>query len=162
MIARPSPPTSMMTAGVATLCSRTKEQIAYGPALAGILLGWIGEAYVLLIDAASFFVCAFCFSRLPKQLTEVADAQAARRGETGSYLRSLLGDMRTGYRYLFGRKPVILLVFFTFLYNMAYGPVEVALPLYANQDLDGGSVALGCSGLLWPSVRCWALCSFQR
>lgn len=132
-------------------------QIVYmfGPALAGVLIGWIGEAYVLLIDAASFFVCAFCFSRLPKQLTQSANASTqTQQGEAGSYLRSLLRDMRTGYRYLFGRKQMIVLVFFTFLFNMAYGPIEVALPLYANQDLGGGSVALG---MLWSSLAIGAL-----
>jgi MFS family permease len=34
----------------------------FGPALAGVLIGLIGEANVLIIDAISFFVCAFCFS----------------------------------------------------------------------------------------------------
>ncbi|QRG66109.1 MFS transporter [Brevibacillus choshinensis] len=132
-------------------------QIVYmfGPALAGVLIGWIGEAYVLLIDAASFFVCAFCFSRLPKRLTQSAMAASdAKESEAGAYLRTLLLDMRTGYRYLVGHKQMLVLVLFTFLFNMAYGPVEVALPLYANQDLGGGSVALG---MLWSSLAIGAL-----
>lgn len=129
-------------------------QIVYmfGPALAGVLIGWIGEAYVLLIDAASFFVCALCFSRLPKSLT--APAAGGVPEKVGSHVRTLARDMRTGYRYLFGRRPMLLLVFFTFLFNMAYGPVEVALPLYANHDLGGGSVALG---MLWSSLAVGAL-----
>ncbi|MFD2370896.1 MFS transporter [Brevibacillus sp. GCM10020057] len=131
-------------------------QIVYmfGPALAGVLIGWIGEAYVLLIDAVSFFVCALCFSRLPKSLTTPAVAEGGVQEKAGSYVRSLVRDMRTGYRYLFGRRPMLLLVIFTFLFNMAYGPVEVALPLYAGQDLDGGSVALG---MLWSSLAMGAL-----
>lgn len=125
-------------------------QIVYmfGPALAGVLIGWIGEAYVLIIDAASFFVCAFCFSRLPKS----ASAKAAV--QTKYDIRTLLLDMRTGYQFLLGKKQMIALVVFTFLFNMAYGPIEVALPLYANNDLGGGSVALG---MLWSSLAIGAL-----
>ncbi|MED1795956.1 MFS transporter [Brevibacillus nitrificans] len=126
-------------------------QIVYmfGPALAGVLIGWIGEAYVLIIDAASFFVCAFCFSRLPKS---AASAKAAV--QTKYDIRTLLRDMRTGYQFLLGKKQMIALVVFTFLFNMAYGPIEVALPLYANNDLGGGSVALG---MLWSSLAIGAL-----
>ncbi|WP_289141891.1 MFS transporter [uncultured Brevibacillus sp.] len=131
-------------------------QIVYmfGPALAGVLISLIGEAYVLLIDAVSFFVCAICFSRLPKQLTQSANPAATPTGNIGSFLRSLLADMRTGYRYVFGQKQMVALILFTFLFNMSYGPIEVALPLYANQDLQGGSVALG---MLWSSLAIGAL-----
>ncbi|MGG1663415.1 MFS transporter [Brevibacillus sp. NRS-1366] len=131
-------------------------QIVYmfGPALAGVLISFIGEAYVLLIDAFSFFVCAFCFSRLPKKLTQSANPAAAISGHIGPFLRSLLTDMKTGYRYVFGQKQMIALILFTFLFNMSYGPIEVALPLYANQDLQGGSVALG---MLWSSLAIGAL-----
>lgn len=133
-------------------------QIVYmfGPALAGVLIGLLGEAYVLLIDAASFFICAFCFSRLPRQAksSQVPAAASAVKENAGGYVRSLLRDMRTGYRYLFTKRQMLALVFFTFLFNMAYGPIEVALPLYANQDLGGGSVALG---MLWSSLAIGAL-----
>lgn len=134
----------------------TQWQIVYmfGPALAGVLIGLIGEAYVLLIDAASFFVCAFCFSRLPRELTKSENPTTIAKGQMGAFFRSLLSDMRTGYRYIFGRKQLIILVFFTFLFNMSYGPIEIALPLYANQDLAGGSVALG---MLWSSLAVGAL-----
>lgn len=129
-------------------------QIVYmfGPALAGVLISLIGEAYVLLIDACSFFVCALCFSRLPKALTEHENPVAA--ASSGPFLRSLFADMKTGYRYVFGQKQMLALILFTFLFNMSYGPIEVALPLYANQDLQGGSVALG---MLWSSLAIGAL-----
>ncbi|EJL43286.1 MULTISPECIES: MFS transporter [Brevibacillus] len=127
----------------------------FGPALAGVLIGLIGEAYVLLIDAASFFVCALCFSRLPKEMTKSANPEsAAQPAQIGLFLRSLFADMKTGYRYLFGKKQIVALVLFTFLFNMSYGPIEVALPLYANQNLAGGSVALG---MLWSSLAIGAL-----
>jgi MFS family permease len=128
-----------------------------GPAVAGVLIGWIGPANVLILDATSFFLCALCFSRLPKQLVTRQDQTP--NTETGAgqivpFLRSLWADMRTGYRYLFGRKQMLLLVIFTFLFNMGYGPVEVALPLYANQDLDAGPVGLG---MLWSALAVGAL-----
>lgn len=127
----------------------------FGPALAGVLIGLIGEANVLLIDALSFFACALCFWRLPKERTKSAHPEAAAQpAQIGLFLRSLFADMKTGYRYLFGKKQMVALVLFTFLFNMSYGPIEVALPLYANQELAGGSVALG---MLWSSLAVGAL-----
>ena len=134
-------------------------QIVYmlGPAVAGVLIGWIGPANVLILDAISLLICAFCFSRLPRQLVgrqEPSGAAETKAGQVGPFLRSLWTDMRTGYRYLFGRKQMLMLVIFTFLFNMGYGPVEVALPLYANQNLEEGAVGLG---VLWSALAVGAL-----
>lgn len=131
-------------------------QIVYmfGPALAGVLIGWIGEAGILIVDALSFFVCALCFSRLPGQALAADRQQDASPVQIRSFMRSLWKDMRTGYRYLFKHGKMVSLVLFTFLFNMAYGPIEVALPLFANHDLGGGSIALG---MLWSSLAIGAL-----
>jgi MFS family permease len=151
-------------------------QITYlfGPAAAGVLIAWIGAANVLVVDAVSFFLCVSCFARLKPTAgsgsfavgrkdgkeAEKAQGNAADSGggtavvEIGPFLRSLAADIRTGYRYLLGRPRLVWLVLFTFFFNMAYGPVEVALPLYAKNDLDGGAVSLG---LLWSALAAGAL-----
>jgi MFS family permease len=151
-------------------------QITYlfGPAVAGVLIAWIGAANVLVVDAVSFFLCAFCFARLKpaagsgsfavgrmdeKEAEKVQGKAAESGGGTGvvaigPFLRSLAADIRTGYRYLLGHRRLLWLVLFTFFFNMAYGPVEVGLPLYAKNDLDGGAVSLG---LLWSAMAAGAL-----
>lgn len=154
LLPRLIPDQSMLVKANGVMESQWQIVYIFGPALAGVLIGLIGEGSVLLIDALSFFVCAFCFSRLPQQMSRAAEVDAPGGRRIGPFLRSLMADMRTGYRYIFGRRQMMVLILFTFLFNMAYGPVEVALPLYANQDLAQGAVALG---MLWSSLAIGAL-----
>ncbi|WP_421617652.1 MFS transporter [Brevibacillus sp. TJ4] len=135
----------------------TQWQMVYlvGPAAAGVLIGWLGFAHVLLLDALGFLLCAICFSRLPGQVPDRLQKKAGEQQPSfGIYMRELLGDIRFGYRFVFGRKQMLVLIFFTFFFNMAYGPFEVALPLYANEDLRVGAEGLG---LLWSSLAVGAL-----
>lgn len=138
----------------------TQWQMVYmiGPAAAGVLIGWLGSTNVLMVNACGFFLCALCFSRLPRQVPEQSDQVTANsqtsRVSISAFWRMLFRDMRFGYRFVFGRRQMVLLIFFTFFFNMAYGPFEVGLPLYANQDLDAGAEGLG---LLWSSLAVGAL-----
>ncbi|NGQ97290.1 MFS transporter [Brevibacillus sp. SYP-B805] len=136
-------------------------QIAYllGPALAGLLVSWYGEAQVLILDAISFFVCAACFFFIPKAAAQPDRNPDGSREETvpqtAAFFQALLSDLRTGYRYLFARPILLWLIFFVFLFNMAYGPVEVALPFYARDALQGEAVSLG---MLWMALAVGSLC----
>jgi Na+/melibiose symporter-like transporter len=125
----------------------------FGPALAGMLIALIGESMVLLVDACAMFLCAFCFYRISAESLDDASQQSAA-GKPGEFFRSLAADILTGYRFLFKRSQLVWLILFTFFFNMAYGPVEVALPLYADQLLKGGSLSLG---LLWSALAGGAL-----
>jgi MFS family permease len=126
----------------------------FGPAAAGVMISLIGEAYVLLLDACSFFLCAACFARVKANAGVGHRVEAARLHQPAAFLRSLADDMRTGYRYVLRRGLLVSLAVFTFLFNMAYGPVEVALPLFAKNELAGGSLALG---MLWSALAIGAL-----
>lgn len=156
--------------------------LLFGPAVAGILVATYGEAKVLIFDAISFFICAFCLGRISMGEKQASAEMAGVRNSQGvqgvlqqtdghpaeqavelpqkhkpsisAFLLSLVADLKTGYLYL-GKKPLILwLAFFSFLFFMAYGPFEVALPLYAAQKLEGGAVSLG---LLWTSFAVGSL-----
>jgi len=118
----------------------------FGPAMAGVLVAQIGPVSVLLLDAASFWLCAWCFGRIPLERQEQAEASHS--------LQSLAAELITGYLYLLKRPLLLFLMVFTFLFNMAYGPVEVGLPLFADQVLRGGSVALG---MLWTALAAGSL-----
>jgi MFS family permease len=132
-------------------------QIAYllGPALAGILVSMYGEANVLVIDALSFFACALCFWLIPATASDTMERKSFSSQDAASFLRTFASDLRTGYAYLFSKPLLVWLVIFTFLFNMAYGPVEVALPLYADENLAGEAVSLG---LLWMGLAVGSLC----
>ncbi|QQE75596.1 MFS transporter [Brevibacillus composti] len=124
----------------------------FGPVLAGLLIGVIGEGMVLLLDVCAMFVCAYCFGRIPSaMLNHSAGTSAPPAGE---FLRSLGADLLTGYRFLLRQPQLLWLIFFTFFFNMAYGPLEIALPLYANAYLGGEAVAMG---FLWSALAAGAL-----
>lgn len=132
-------------------------QIAYllGPAAAGVLVSWIGEANVLVIDACSFFVCALCFWRLPaNRMSTHAEEISTHRRWISELLHSLQADFRSGFHYVFTRPHLLRLIIYSFLFNLAYGPIEVALPLYVSTVLGDDAATLG---LLWMAFAIGSL-----
>ncbi|MGE5701378.1 MAG: MFS transporter [Clostridia bacterium] len=127
-------------------------QIIYlcGPALAGMLIAWIGEHAVLLVNGISFFVCAICFWRLQLRPLENPPTQEQKQGNR---LSSLLADLKTGYVYMGTNRLLLVLIFVTLFFNMAYGPIEVALPLFVH-GMEGGAESLG---VLWSALAAGSL-----
>jgi predicted MFS family arabinose efflux permease len=100
-----------------------------GPALAGLLLGVMSAAWIIGLDAATFAVLAFQTARtsLPAASAPVPAAGGTREG---------LNVLR--------RQPELLgLLIVTWVFNLAFGPVEVALPLFVAHDLHAGPGVLG-------------------
>jgi predicted MFS family arabinose efflux permease len=99
-----------------------------GPALAGLLVGVMPAAWIIGLDAATFAVLALQTARtdLPPAIP-IAAPRDTRRG---------LGILR--------RQPDLLaLLVVTWMFNLAFGPVEVALPLFVTDDLHAGPGTLG-------------------
>ncbi len=135
----------------------TNWQITYllGPAAAGVLVAWVGEANVLIIDAVSFFFCAICFRSIPEDTDAKTNVEKRKeRQQFGAFFRSLRADFHTGFRYLFTKPLLLWLLFFSFLFNMAYGPIEVALPLYVKTVLGDAATSLG---FLWMAFAIGSL-----
>ena len=100
-----------------------------GPALAGLLAGVMSPAWIIGLDAATFAVLALQTgrTRLPAATAPVPVAR-----ETRHVLRILR------------RQPDLLaLLVVTWLFNLAFGPAEVALPLFVTDQLHAGSGLLG-------------------
>jgi MFS family permease len=104
-----------------------------GPAVAGVLLLFIGAPLVLLLDALSFLVMGVMVVRLP-HLPRPPGTAAPSRHES----RSLLG-----FGILFRLKPVLVLSMLTLLFLFAQGASEIALPVYSQTTLRAGSVGYG-------------------
>ncbi|MFD9063713.1 MFS transporter [Kitasatospora purpeofusca] len=107
-----------------------------GPALAGTLTAVVAPAWVLGLDALSFVVLAVGAGRLsvapgavPASARDRAEGEAVPRGE--------------GLRVLRSRPELLGLLALTWLFNVAWGPVEVALPLFVGQELAAGPGLLG-------------------
>ncbi|WP_240554094.1 MFS transporter, partial [Streptomyces niveiscabiei] len=126
------PPEQRLAAN-ALLSSSASASIILGPALAGLLVTWVGPAWLIGVDALSFAVLAVQVGRL-REKGGVTDAPVDA-GRTADGLR------------LLRQQPELLGVLaLTWLFNFLYGPVEVALPLHVTDDLGSGA---GLLGLYW-------------
>lgn len=116
-------------AGNAVLSTSGWAATIAGPALAGALSAVVSPAGIIGLDAASFAFLAVQTIRVPG-----ATAPAAPR---------VAGPLRDGWRILVTRPELLGLLVLTWLFNLLYGPVEVALPLFVRRDLHGGASLLG-------------------
>ena len=107
-----------------------------GPAIAGVLVTYVSSALVLGLDALTYVFLAVLVvrTRLPESGHVSAVDQAAARGGIG-LLRS---------------HPELLgLLTLTWFFNLLYGPVEVALPLWVADDLHAPATLLGLYWMLF-------------
>ncbi|MEU9048221.1 MULTISPECIES: MFS transporter [unclassified Kitasatospora] len=100
-----------------------------GPALAGLLAGTVSPAWIIGLDAVTFAVLAVQAGRIA--------LPAAPAGP------SVAGTARQGLGVLWHHPDLLGLLLLTWLFNLAYGPVEVALPLFVVRSLNDGAGLLG-------------------
>jgi MFS family permease len=100
-----------------------------GPALAGLLAGLISPAWIIGLNAATFAVLALQTGRTGPPAA-AAPVPAA-------------GDTRHRLSVLRHYPDLLAVLVVTWLFNLAFGPVEVALPLFVTDQLHAGSRLLG-------------------
>jgi MFS family permease len=107
-----------------------------GPAIAGVLVLYLSSALVLGLDALTYALLAVIVMRagVPSSRRVAAIDQAASRG---------------GLALLRSHPELLGLLMLTWLFNLLYGPVEVALPLHVTDDLDGPGTLLGLYWMLF-------------
>ncbi|MFF3564781.1 MFS transporter [Streptomyces sp. NPDC002574] len=106
-----------------------------GPALAGLLVGVVSPVWIIGLDAMTFAVLAVQVGR-----TTLRDSATPRpRPATGT---------KSGLSILWHRPELLGLLLVTWVFNFAFGPVEVALPLFVSGDLDAGA---GLLGVYWAA-----------
>jgi len=103
-----------------------------GPAVAGILIGIVGEGPVFLLNALSYGAVLYALAQL-----EVANDQAAP-SQT-----SMFRTMREGFRYAFGFFPIRTLLTLLALVSLLGVPYVVLLPVFARDVLGGDARTLG-------------------
>jgi MFS family permease len=106
-----------------------------GPAIAGVLVIHLSSALVLGLDALSYALLAVIVmrARVPPSRRVTFD-QAASHG---------------GLALLRSHPELLGLLMLTWLFNLLYGPVEVALPLHVTNDLDAPGTLLGLYWMLF-------------
>jgi MFS family permease len=103
-----------------------------GPAIAGLVIGAVGEGMCFLIDGLSYFAVIASLLMMRIRPLEVRPGRA-----------SMLEQMREGWDYVRTFRPVrTILLFFALINLMAY-PYAVLLPVFDAQVLHSGAVTLG-------------------
>jgi predicted MFS family arabinose efflux permease len=114
-----------------------------GPALAGLLLAWVGEAWCFALNALSFVAVILAISRLHWPASGKAAAAA-----------SLWSSWVEGAKYAFGFGPSRALLAMVAVIAWTITPYSTLMPIYAKDLYGGGPDTLG---LLLASAGAGAL-----
>jgi len=103
-----------------------------GPALAGFIIAAVGEGWCFLIDGASYIavVASLLMMRLTRSVSERPTA-------------SMLGQLKEGWSYVTGFKPIRTILTLFALISLMGMPFMVLMPVFAAQVLHGGPHTLG-------------------
>lgn len=112
----------------------------FGPALAGVLIGLLGNVSVLFIDAASFFVAA-----------GIIWLGVPRGEDSGERERShWLEDVLVGFRFIWSSPPIRTAILIGMFVNLGFAMlVSAALPVLVKQVLHGEAGDLGIILSVW-------------
>jgi len=103
-----------------------------GPAIAGLVIGAVGEGWCFLIDGFSYF--AVIASLLAMRVNNVDQVRATT---------TMLEQMREGWDYVRNFRPIrTILLLFSLISLMGY-PYAVLMPVFAAQVLHGNAATLG-------------------
>jgi MFS family permease len=103
-----------------------------GPALAGMVIGSVGEAYCFLIDGISYL--AVIASLLMMQV-KIAGAKPSRS--------PMLQQLKDGWTYVIGFPPIRTILLLFALISLMGMPFMVLMPIFAAKVLHGGPHTLG-------------------
>jgi MFS family permease len=115
-----------------------------GPAIAGLLVAWVGEAWCFALNALSFVAVILALSRLHWP------HEARHSATTAGWLASWI----EGARFAFGFGPSRVLLVLLAIISWTISPYSTLMPIYAKDVYGGGPDMLG---LLLASAGAGAL-----
>jgi MFS family permease len=111
-----------------------------GPSTAGLLIAYTGEGVCFLINGISYF---FVIGTLLKMKLNLRPLPTSTK--------NIFVEMREGFMYTFGLKPIKYLILLLALISLMGMPYSVLLPVFAKEFLHGDShtygFLMGASGL---------------
>ena len=108
-----------------------------GPALGGILVGFIGSGPTMLVDAITFFVAG---------ISLLLSSFPSPRVVSASGLRSIFSDILSGFRFLHREKALLFMLLLFALINFLLAPTAVLFPIMAKDVLHAGARGFGLFG----------------
>jgi len=108
-----------------------------GPALGGILVGFIGSGPTMWVDAITFFVAGISLFLV---------AFPSPRAVKDSGFRSILSDTMFGFRFLYHKKALLFILLLFALVNFLLAPTSILFPIMAKDVLNVGAQGFGLFG----------------
>lgn len=123
---------SLLSNGIALNSLLVNSARVIGPAIAGLVVAWVGEAWCFALNATSFIAVIFALAAM--KWTK-PPPPAARHGWWGSF--------KEGAAYAFGFAPIRAALFL--LAGLAYcvAPYTTLMPVFAKDVFGGGPHTLG-------------------
>lgn len=103
-----------------------------GPALAGLVIGSVGEGYCFLIDGVSYLAVIASLLMMRLSVAEVKRNAA-----------SMLEQLKEGWTYVRGFPPIRTILLLFALISLMGMPFMVLMPIFASNVLHGGPHTLG-------------------
>jgi MFS family permease len=103
-----------------------------GPAIGGLLIAKVGEAYCFLIDGVSYIAVIFALFAMrlkPKKLPRIEG--------------SAIDRIRDGFRYAFECPPIRAILILSALVSLMGMQYTVLVPIFADKILQGNAQTLG-------------------
>ncbi len=106
----------------------------FGALFAGICISKFGYISIFFTNAISFLFSAFfeSYIRIPKYPPQKT-----------SLSPNLINEISNGYRYIFSRSNLLILLFLVMLIHFFVGANEIFMPLIANSQFSDGPKMLG-------------------
>lgn len=114
-----------------------------GPLLGGYLISKFGATMAVFCDGISFWIAALCVFFV-KETFKIKEAAASKDAP----LRLFLKEASEGFKMLFRLKVVWWITLGAVVINLAYGGLEVSLPLLTHNQLAKNAFFLGT---LWTT-----------
>jgi MFS family permease len=112
-----------------------------GPFIGGIWIATWGAPATILLDGFSFWGAAWCLSRI-KEAPEWRGPEESRIPRS-SFWTDYWENVRAGWTSLYSAKAVVWITLGGFFLNMAYGLLEVVLPLFVHRECLASPAVLG-------------------
>jgi MFS family permease len=104
-----------------------------GPSIAGVVIAATNEGWCFLIDGVSYVAVIVALLRM--RIAASADAPIVRR--------SARHQLREGFSYAFGFRPIRSIILLLGLVSLVGVPYSVLMPVFATQVFAGGPHTLG-------------------
>ncbi|HYR86485.1 MAG TPA: MFS transporter [Terriglobia bacterium] len=103
-----------------------------GPAVAGVLVAAVGEAWCFLLNGLSFLAVIVCLMMITVGNEPLSEHRGAR-----------LDAIIEGFRFVLRTRPIRALLILLGVVSLVGWPYQVLMPIFADQILNGGPRGLG-------------------